>query len=696
MFFTDNKSIFNFVHKKSIDIPKYLISDIVYFNKLPYDTYLHNDEDIDIINEYNMYKFKIIEKFFINDKWGSILLPVDNIKIVFESPDDIIYAYDKNLMPYAPSYKPKNRPKRLLESKEENYTSIVFKANNPDEFIITQKNLIDNGYDWDHPGLFDNIINSISIGDYPVYVFVEINEKSLSYMTYDSNEYYGGIDKYIEYCNSEGENINPHIFNYEESKYINRILYGVKLHPTYNSIKKQRTLESKILYPYRFKTEQEFVKEFGDDWIRHAFPGVGWNDDMNGLFGMDFPFNKYELNLNSINGYNCEDRRAIDDFYFNERNWFICWDMLTPNKIKPNYTPKKLIRNLDNISESYSTYPYNSIVVIFNNFEEMLEFKDYMPKVQRFESIPEQLLFNAKLEFNQVRDKIYFIFKINNNILDFVGWSGIDYLYTHVRSYGYKYEKLFTLNDVKNGLFKQIEEYGYFMSKPSYTPKNKPKRLLESKNNTLHVFDFDDTMFHSNNFEDSIKYLIEKLTPENILKKSINDININLKDLKYDNGRIYIDDIDQLINIPKNSDWIRKKDRIYLTQPESYYLTEEGMPIEINKIIVDLYNSVDNKAILTARKEKFKNIVLDTLHKFNIEEPNIGIFMYPDKTNIQPSMWKAHKLLEIYKNGNYNEIHYYDDNIKLLKKIKKHLSNLNINIYLYKVMKNKYRMINED
>ena len=542
MFFTDNKSIFNFVHKKSIDIPKYLISDIVYFNKLPYDTYLHNDEDIDIINEYNMYKFKIIEKFFINDKWGSILLPVDNIKIVFESPDDSIYAYDKNLIPYTPSYEPKNR-KRLLESK---YTS-------------------------------------------------------------------------------------------------------------------------KIWYPYQFKTEYDMIKDYGEDWREKSinFP-ISWDDDiaeysdMDKMLGTVFPFTEAELNL----PYD-ENKRAYSRRYvYDGKSWTIGWWMLKRNtNYVPDYQPKNIKRTLETknhkISESYSTYPYNSIVVIFNNFEELLEFKNYMPKVERFESIPTGLISNAKFEFDKGNKPLYFLFRIDNNILDFGGWSGTYYLDIHTRDCGYKYEKLFTLNDVKNGLFKQIEEYGYFMLKPSYEPKNR-KRLLESKNNTLHVFDFDDTMFHSNNFEDSIKYLIEKLTPENILKKSINDININLKDLKYDNGRIYVDDIDQLINIPKNSEWIRKKDRIYLTQPESYYLTEEGKPDKPNNTIIELYNSVDNRAILTARKEKFKNIILDTLHRFNIEEPNIGIFMYPDKTNIQPSMWKAHKLLEIYKNGNYNEIHYYD------------------------------------
>lgn len=49
----------------------------------------------------------------------------------------------------------------------------------------------------------------------------------------------------------------------------------------------------------------------------------------------------------------------------------------------------------------------------------------------------------------------------------------------------------------------------------------------------LHVFDFDDTLVHTPSFEDiAVKYLKENLTVKDLLFKSINLINVELKDLK--------------------------------------------------------------------------------------------------------------------------------------------------------------------
>jgi len=366
------------------------------------------------------------------------------------------------------------------------------------------------------------------------------------------------------------------------------------------------------------------------------------------------------------------------------------------NNMKPNYTPKK---NLERTLESLNT-KYTSVVFKVNNEQEN--------RVTQRNIIKYGCTWGVSLRHSEgIRDfspneyPIYIFAEIFINEIQYmtdndIKTSGNDNIIQYIKTCNEEgeniIEKIFDYND--SYYINYIVRYGTY--KPDYRPKERPKRLLESYNNkVLYVFDFDDTMVFSNNFEDNIKYLInERLTPENILKKSVDRLNVNITDLKYDNGRIYIEDENKSIKIPLNSEWVRKKDRIYLTQPESYYLTDESIPNELNHNIIDIYKSSENKAILTARKEKLRNIVLKTLRKFNIDEPNIGLYMYPNNTNIFPYEWKAKKLLELSEQ--FDEIHYYDDNIKLLKKIKRYLDKFNINIYLYKVMKNKYRLINEN
>jgi len=52
---------------------------------------------------------------------------------------------------------------------------------------------------------------------------------------------------------------------------------------------------------------------------------------------------------------------------------------------------------------------------------------------------------------------------------------------------------------------------------------------------TLHIFDFDDTLVKSPRFEDVIfKYLKENLSAKDLLDKSVNYINKDIKDLKWE------------------------------------------------------------------------------------------------------------------------------------------------------------------
>ena len=216
-----------------------------------------------------------------------------------------------------------------------------------------------------------------------------------------------------------------------------------------------------------------------------------------------------------------------------------------------------------------------------------------------------------------------------------------------------------------------------------------------SNNKVLAAFDMDDTLVYSKRFEEHVKPLLVKeefLTPEIILNNKVDDIGVNIKDLKYEHGRIYLEDPKQTINISNNASWVRKGDRVYITQPDAYFLTEESMPVGVYKRIVDIYNEVENKAIITSRREKLRNQTESALNKLGITMPNCGLFMYPSNSLVFQAKWKALKLEELYNEG-FNEIHYFDDNIKVLKRIKSYLKKVNINISLYKVNENNYRKI---
>lgn len=210
----------------------------------------------------------------------------------------------------------------------------------------------------------------------------------------------------------------------------------------------------------------------------------------------------------------------------------------------------------------------------------------------------------------------------------------------------------------------------------------------------LHAFDMDETLVYSYGFESQVKDLImEYLTPEDILNSEVRKIGTSIENLKYENGRIFFDDPNGEVEIPIKSSWVRKKGRIYLTQPDSFLLTSHSHPVGVHPKMVQLYNSVKNKAIITARYDSMRNKITSILQKLNIELPNCGLHMYPSKTKIFKAVWKSDVIIDLIKQHGFTEVHYYDDNIKLLKKMKTYLADKNLNIHLYKVSNDTYRKL---
>ena len=100
---------------------------------------------------------------------------------------------------------------------------------------------------------------------------------------------------------------------------------------------------------YRFKTENEFKNEYGENWrSRRTTFNLFWNirGEMDYLFGLDIP-----LKL-TFNGNKHEPICYIDNlnnFSYHRTNnnrWSIYINMITYNNIIPDYKPKDIKRTL--------------------------------------------------------------------------------------------------------------------------------------------------------------------------------------------------------------------------------------------------------------------------------------------------------------------------------------------------------------
>jgi hypothetical protein len=187
--------------------------------------------------------------------------------------------------------------------------------------------------------------------------------------------------------------------------------------------------------------------------------------------------------------------------------------------------------------------------------------------------------------------------------------------------------------------------------------------------NKLYVFDFDDTLVKTPSFEEvAYVYIKEDITVKDLLIKSLDLINKNISDLRYENGRIYIDDPDS--NIRYKGNWIRRGKRLYLTTPDIFSYMDESLPKEIKKEIVELYNMVENKCIVTARPEGSRKKIELTLKNLNLKMPKYGLYMRPDGLK-NAGEWKGYKIVELVNKYKFNNVVFYDDNSRYIKKAKK-------------------------
>jgi hypothetical protein len=186
---------------------------------------------------------------------------------------------------------------------------------------------------------------------------------------------------------------------------------------------------------------------------------------------------------------------------------------------------------------------------------------------------------------------------------------------------------------------------------------------------TLYIFDLDDTIVDSPRFEElAIEFLKENKTIEELLKISVEQIDKKINDIKIENGRLYVNDPDEKIIIKGN--WVRKKSRVYLVAPDSFYFSDLSLPKGTKKLS-ELYNKVENKAIVTGRLKLMKPKIEKILDEFGLEKPNYGLFCYPskDESSDKVATWKGKTIVQLIKDTKFTKAKFYDDNSKWVNKV---------------------------
>lgn len=183
----------------------------------------------------------------------------------------------------------------------------------------------------------------------------------------------------------------------------------------------------------------------------------------------------------------------------------------------------------------------------------------------------------------------------------------------------------------------------------------------------LHIFDFDDTLVNTPSFEELVHKLIkEDVNVETLLNRSVKILGVSINDLKWENGRIYVNDPEEKLIPTKN--WVRKGKRVYLTSPDKFYYLDESLPTGLLSLS-EKYKEVKNKAIVTGRTIEMKDKILETLERFGLEEPNFGLFCYPNRsqTSDKVAVWKGKTIIKLIQETGAKEVYFYEDKSKWLK-----------------------------
>jgi hypothetical protein len=191
------------------------------------------------------------------------------------------------------------------------------------------------------------------------------------------------------------------------------------------------------------------------------------------------------------------------------------------------------------------------------------------------------------------------------------------------------------------------------------------------ENQTLYVFDFDDTLMITPRYEDiAKKFINENLTVKDLLDRSIKRIGIEKSKLKIQDRRIFFEDPNKEFEEVK--DWVRKGNRMYLVQPDEFSYLDESLPKQV-KELANLYKNVKDKCIVTARPESMRKKIEEVLKQFGLEDPKWGLHMCPNN-RVNAGKWKGEKIVELSKLTGFQNVIFYDDNSKYIRAAKKVVS----------------------
>jgi hypothetical protein len=572
----------------------------------------------------------------------------------------------------SPSYKPKKFNK-TFESVNDNILPYNIWCDNREKLLSCEELFHKFGYSWG-----DNNTKWIMKNGYynsQLFTFIDFKNKT--------------FDGYI--TNKETHKIT---LNYPEDmiKITSLLKYGI-LRPNYSPKKFNKTFESvneKIISIVIEIPNEIESKKYQELLFQN---NIYWCDGQKTYHNiLSFPVWFYvKLDKKFFSLILTEVELEEEENIMSYSDYLKIVSILNYGNVIPNYKPKKFNKTFESIDINKSRYfnKYNTIIFIVMKDDDYNKIKDFLIKINQLININLMRAIDI-LDFikNSENESSYYRITLNSNDIFECSYGRLTSLQEQTRERNLKYNKLYTLDEI----IKEIRNL--LIDKPNYKPKKFNKSYESINNKVLWAFDMDDTLVYSKRFEEHIKPLLtEFLNPEIILKSKINDIGINISDLKYENGRIYFDDPEQLAYIPNNSGWVRKKERVYITQPDAYFMTEESMPIGTYSEIVKLYENAEYKVIITARNERLREQTELALNNLGIEKPNCGLFMYPENNFSLKVRWKIDKLMELINNENFIVVYYFDDNIKILKKMKEYFDKQEINITLYKVTENNYRKI---
>lgn len=449
------------IDKYNMDKLEYFLLDYPY-NEI-YNKYLRL-----YINNYNKLDYSKGDIDVLERSSKTLNFTYDNVYTVDDVKNGLIENILKFGIPFLPSYKPKN--KIIRESyKRKYYDYVCIYAKNHNEVIDIQQQLFKNGYGWG-----DNCVKSLKYNDSHINSLIYCIDKSdVLYILNGSND---KEENFYELVNVH--KLYPHLFKYEElDKYISLLKLGISS-PSYEP--KQKIIRENINnYPYDYiiieLKDLNDYKNFTEN-IKKTF--LSRDDNYSFIISklVNEPiFLSFKIKNNKIifDGWSRMTYlpNFISDFNGNYERIFTPLDVQNGlfNKIintgkyvnEPNYEPKsKVIRENFNID-----YPYDTVVIGIYNKKDLDDFMKYSPNARFKEYIYECII-------DDINNIDYYIrFSFNNDNELSLDYASISFLNSNrIR---FKYEKVFTVEDLKNGLLDNIIKYGTSTLIPNYKPKQK-------------------------------------------------------------------------------------------------------------------------------------------------------------------------------------------------------------------------------